>query len=92
MEFVKGLGADKVIDGRREDIVKAAKQFEPKGLDAVLLTAGGKAAEQAMAALREGARQNTTRRRPNSRLQRCGKAGGPLTRTAWRTFLKHSTA
>jgi NADPH2:quinone reductase len=55
-EFVKGLGADKVIDGHREDILKAAHDFAPKGLDAVLLTAGGKAAEQAIAALREGGR------------------------------------
>jgi len=56
VEFVKPLGADKVIDGHREDILKAAHEFAPKGLDAVLLTAGGKAAEQAIAALREGGR------------------------------------
>jgi NADPH:quinone reductase len=56
VEFVKGLGADRVIDGRREDILKAAHEFAPKGLDAALLTAGGKAAEQAIAALREGGR------------------------------------
>jgi len=56
VKFVQRLGADKVIDGRREDILKAAQEFAPKGLDAVLLTAGGKAAEQAVAALREGGR------------------------------------
>ena len=56
VEFVKRLGADKVIDGRREDILKAAHEFVPKGLDAALLTAGGKAAEQAIAALRESGR------------------------------------
>src|SRR6202020_620454 len=56
VEFVKGLGADQVIDGRREEILKAAHEFAPKGLDAVLLTAGGKAAEQAIAALRKGGR------------------------------------
>jgi len=56
VEFVKRLGADKVIDGRREDILKAANQFAPKGLDAALLTAGGEAAKQAIAALREGGR------------------------------------
>lgn len=55
-EFVKSLGADKVIDGRREDISKAAQEFAPDGLDAALLTAGGKGAEQAIAALREGGR------------------------------------
>ena len=56
VEFVTRLGADKVIDGHREDIVKAAREFAPQGLDAALLTAGGKAAEQAIAALREGGR------------------------------------
>src|SRR6516162_1074909 len=56
VEFVKRLGADKVIDGHRDDIPKAAHEFAPKGLDAALLTAGGKAAEQAIAALREGGR------------------------------------
>ena len=56
VEFVKGLGADKVIDGHREDILKAAHEFAQKGLDAALLLAGGKAAEQAVAALREGGR------------------------------------
>jgi len=35
---------------------KAAHEFAPKGLDAALLTAGGKAAEQSNAALREGGR------------------------------------
>jgi NADPH:quinone reductase len=54
--FVKRLGADKVIDGHREDILKAAHEFAPKGLDAALLTAGGNAAKQAIAALRKGGR------------------------------------
>jgi len=56
VDFVKRLGADKVIDGHRDDILKAAHEFAPKGLDAALLTAGGKAAEQALAALRDGGR------------------------------------
>jgi len=56
VDFVKRLGADRVIDGRRDDISKAAHEFAPKGLDAALLTAGGKAAEQAIAALRQGGR------------------------------------
>lgn len=56
VDFVKRLGADKVIDGHREDILKAAQEFAPQGLDAALLTAGGKAAAQAIAALRKGGR------------------------------------
>jgi len=56
VEFVKKLGADRVIDGHREDILKTAHEFARNGLDAALLTAGGKAAAQAVAALREGGR------------------------------------
>ena len=56
VDFVKRLGADKVIDGHRDDIREAAHDFAPKGLDAALLTTGGKAAEQAIAALRKGGR------------------------------------
>ena len=56
VEFVKRLGADKVIDGHREDILKAAREFAPNGVDAALLTAGGKPAEQAITALRKGGR------------------------------------
>lgn len=56
VEFVQRLGADKVIDGRRDDIAEAAREFAPTGLDAALLTVGGKAAEQAIAALRTGGR------------------------------------
>src|SRR5579864_2403219 len=56
VEFVKRLGADEVVDGHREDILKAAHEFAPKGLDAALLTAGGKAAAEAITALRKGGR------------------------------------
>jgi NADPH:quinone reductase-like Zn-dependent oxidoreductase len=56
VEFVKRLGADKVIDGHREDSLRAAREFAPNGLDAALLTAGGKPAEQVITALREGGR------------------------------------
>ena len=56
VDFVKRLGADQVIDGHREDIRNAAREFAPDGLNAVLLTAGGKPAEQAIAALRKGGR------------------------------------
>jgi NADPH:quinone reductase-like Zn-dependent oxidoreductase len=56
VDFVKKLGADVVVDGRKEDVVAAARAFAPKGLDCVLLTAGGKAAEKALEALRDGGR------------------------------------
>ena len=54
--FVRGLGADKVVDGKKDDIAAAARQFAPQGIDAVLLTAGGEAAEKALSTLRQGGR------------------------------------
>ncbi len=54
--FVRGLGADQVVDGKKDDIAAAARQFAPQGLDAVLLTAGGEAAEKALSTLRQGGR------------------------------------
>lgn len=56
VEFVKRLGADRVIDGHRDDILKAAREFAPSGLDTALLAVGGKAADQAIQALRKGGR------------------------------------
>jgi NADPH:quinone reductase-like Zn-dependent oxidoreductase len=54
--FVRRLGADKVVDGHKDDIQAAASEFAQKGLDAVLLTTGGAAAEKALSTLREGGR------------------------------------
>jgi NADPH:quinone reductase len=50
------LGADAVVDGRNDDIVAAAREFAPDGLDAALLTAAGKAADKALTVLKKGAR------------------------------------
>jgi NADPH:quinone reductase-like Zn-dependent oxidoreductase len=54
--FVRGLGAEKVVDGKKDDSAAAARQFAPQGLNAVLLTAGGEAAEKALSTLRQGGR------------------------------------
>lgn len=54
--LVKRLGADAVVDGRKDDVAAAARAFAPNGIDAALLTAGGAAAERALAALSEGGR------------------------------------
>jgi NADPH:quinone reductase-like Zn-dependent oxidoreductase len=56
VNLVKRLGADAVVDGHRDDVAVEARKFAPGGLDAALLTAGGKAAEQALHVLRDGAR------------------------------------
>jgi NADPH:quinone reductase len=54
--LVKRLGADAVVDGHKDDVLAAAKKFAPDGIDAALVTAGGKAAQQALKSLRIGAR------------------------------------
>jgi NADPH:quinone reductase-like Zn-dependent oxidoreductase len=54
--LVRRLHADAVIDGHEDDILEAARQFASKGIDTALVTAGGKATDQALAALRDGGR------------------------------------
>ena len=56
VEFVRRLGADEVVDGRRDDIAAAARQFAPDGIDAVLAFVGGKELTRCMDALRHGGR------------------------------------
>jgi NADPH:quinone reductase len=56
VEFVKRLGADAAVDGRRDDILAAAREFAPGGVDAVLAFAGGKALTRCLDALRKGGR------------------------------------
>lgn len=54
--LTRRLGADAVVDGRKDDVVAAAREFAPGGLDAALVTAGGKAANLALSAVRDGGR------------------------------------
>lgn len=54
--FVKGLGADVVVDGRHGDLAAAARAFAPEGVDALLAFAGGEALEQGIDALKKGGR------------------------------------
>jgi NADPH:quinone reductase-like Zn-dependent oxidoreductase len=54
--LIKRLGADAVVDGRKDDVAAQARKFAPGGLDAALLTAGGKAAEEALRSVRDGGR------------------------------------
>jgi NADPH:quinone reductase-like Zn-dependent oxidoreductase len=56
VDFAKQLGADVVVDGRKDDVGAKAKAFAPDGLDAALLTAGGEAAEKALGAVKKGGR------------------------------------
>jgi NADPH:quinone reductase len=54
--LVKRLGVDAVIDGRKDDIAAAARQFAPNGFDAALMTAGGPAADKVLTVMRAGGR------------------------------------
>jgi NADPH:quinone reductase-like Zn-dependent oxidoreductase len=54
--LTKRLGADGAVDGRKDDVLAAARAFAPDGLDAALLTAGGEVAERAILGIRAGGR------------------------------------
>jgi NADPH2:quinone reductase len=54
--FARRLGADEVIDGRRDDIVAAAKRFAPDGIDAVLAFVGGEELTRCLDVVRHGGR------------------------------------
>ncbi len=45
------LGADAVVDGRRDDIVAAARAFAPDGLDGILTMVGGQVVDAAISQL-----------------------------------------
>lgn len=52
--LTSSLGAEMAIDGRSDDVEAAISAFAPGGLDAVLTTVGGEAAERAFRTLRPG--------------------------------------
>ena len=54
--LARRMGADSAVDGHKDDVAAAARQFAPDGLNAALLTAGGKVVEEALAAMRKGGR------------------------------------
>jgi NADPH:quinone reductase-like Zn-dependent oxidoreductase len=71
------LGADMAIDGHKDDIYAAAKNFAPDGLDAALLTTGGEPANAALRTLRKGGRAA----HPNGVEQEPAAPGGVELRT-----------
>jgi len=54
--FVRPLGADLVIDGKRDDIEAVARAFAPDGIDAVLAFVGGPSLTRCLSTLRRGGR------------------------------------
>jgi len=56
LELVRRLGADAAVDGKRDDVAQAVRQFAPAGLDAALVLVHGTGLEAALASLRRGGR------------------------------------
>jgi NADPH:quinone reductase len=57
VELVRSLGADAAVDGRREDVVRAALEFAPEGLDAALVLTGADGlSEEVLSVLKAGGR------------------------------------
>jgi NADPH:quinone reductase-like Zn-dependent oxidoreductase len=56
VQFVKKLGADAAVDGRSDNVLNAAKEFAPNGIDAALVTAGGDRTNRALSAIRKSGR------------------------------------
>lgn len=54
--LARRLDADHAIDGRKDDVVAAASEFAPGGLDAALVTVGGETAEKSLRAVRNSGR------------------------------------
>jgi NADPH:quinone reductase-like Zn-dependent oxidoreductase len=54
--LARRLGADAVVDGRKDGVVDAARSFKPEGIDAALVTAGGVTTDRTLAAVRDGGR------------------------------------
>jgi NADPH:quinone reductase-like Zn-dependent oxidoreductase len=56
VQLAKKLGADSGVDGRGANVLDAARQFAPNGIDAALVTAGGEETDEALLAIRKGGR------------------------------------
>jgi NADPH:quinone reductase-like Zn-dependent oxidoreductase len=56
VRFVRRLGADAAVDGRKEDLAAAARRFAPDGLDAVLAFVGGPPLARLLDAVKHGGR------------------------------------
>ncbi|RWO10488.1 MAG: hypothetical protein EOS07_10780 [Mesorhizobium sp.] len=54
--FTVAAGADAIVNGRRDDVVAAAREFAAGGLDAALVTVSGEAADRALTSMRDGGR------------------------------------
>jgi NADPH:quinone reductase-like Zn-dependent oxidoreductase len=56
VELVQRLGADAAVDGKSDDVARAARDFAPAGLDAALVLVHGASLEPALRQVRQGGR------------------------------------
>jgi NADPH:quinone reductase-like Zn-dependent oxidoreductase len=56
VQLSKKLGADIAVDGRGDNVLNAAREFAPNGIDTALVTAGGERTDKALLAIRKGGR------------------------------------
>jgi NADPH:quinone reductase-like Zn-dependent oxidoreductase len=56
VDLVRRLGADAAVDGKRDDVARAARDFAPDGLDAALVLVHGDSLGPALATMRRGGR------------------------------------
>ena len=56
VELVRKLGADAAVDGKRDDVAQAARDFAPNGLDAALVLVHGDSLAPALGTIRKGGR------------------------------------
>jgi NADPH:quinone reductase-like Zn-dependent oxidoreductase len=56
VELVRKLGADAAVDGKRDDVARAARALAPGGLDAALVLVDGESLGPALETVRKGGR------------------------------------
>jgi NADPH:quinone reductase-like Zn-dependent oxidoreductase len=56
VKLVRKLGADAAVDGKRDDVARAVRDFAPGGLDAALVLVHGASLDPALASMRKGGR------------------------------------
>jgi NADPH:quinone reductase-like Zn-dependent oxidoreductase len=56
VKLTRKLGADSAIDGKRDDVARAARDFAPNGLDAALVLVHGESLDPALRTIRKGGR------------------------------------